>query len=83
MLSRANVALTVALYDGSRNEGRGGMQYEVVETTGAWIVRYAGLELARFDVQSAALQDIARRLRDESRAGGTTKLSLRYQPKAD
>ncbi len=55
------------------------MKYEVVEATGTWIVRCAGLEVARFDGQSAALQDVARRLRDETRPDGVTKLRLRFR----
>jgi len=57
------------------------MKYEVVEATGAWIVRHAGLEVARFDGQAAALQDVARRLGEtpQARSDGPAKLSLKYR----
>lgn len=40
------------------------MRYEVVEEDEAWIVRSEGCELARFERQTEALNDVAARLRD-------------------
>jgi hypothetical protein len=54
------------------------MRYEVVENYGEWIVRRGGQEVARFDNQEKALNEVAARLR-EADATQTAALSVRYQ----
>jgi len=55
------------------------MRFEVVESSGEWIVQREGVELARYGEQDAALNDIAERLRDAGADGGSVSLSVRYQ----
>ena len=56
------------------------MRFEIVEQAGEWIVRQEGAELARFDAQAKALQDVAVRMRDADRTKPAA-LVLRYEPK--
>jgi hypothetical protein len=55
------------------------MRFEVVESSGEWIVQSDGVELARYGEQDAALNDIAERLRGVASAGRSVSLSVRYQ----
>lgn len=57
------------------------MRYEVVEELGEWVVRNEGGELARYEDQDRALQDVADRLRDADTAEPAS-LSVRYSRKA-
>lgn len=52
--------------------------YEVVETAGEWIVRHAGLEVARYDAQATALQAVAERLRQEDTRDRPISFSMRF-----
>lgn len=53
--------------------------YEVVESAGEWIVRHAGQEVARYDLQSAALQAVAERLRQETAGEAAVAFAMRFQ----
>lgn len=53
--------------------------YEVVESAGEWIVRHGGQEVARFDAQTAALQAVAERLRQESGGDAAVAFAMRFQ----
>ena len=55
------------------------MNYEVIESAGQWIVHGDGVELARFDHQNDALNDVAERLRDAGPGDETISLRLSYQ----
>jgi hypothetical protein len=55
------------------------MKYEVIETGGEWIVQSEGVEVARFAEQSAALDDVASRLRDARPGEDAVSLRVRYQ----
>lgn len=57
------------------------MRYEVVEDEQGWSVQCDGLELARFDHQDAALNDVADRLRAVD-TSVTSSLSVRYKVRA-
>ena len=54
------------------------MKFEVIECSGGWIVRRDGVELARFDEQLEALNDIAERLRAASEVEASYSLAMRY-----
>ncbi len=54
------------------------MRFEVVEDSGEWSVRNDGRELARFEDQDAALQDVADRMRDAD-SSVPASISVRYQ----
>lgn len=54
------------------------MQFEVVELEGEWVVCSEGCELARFQDQAAALNDVAIRLKTAN-PDGPARLSVRYQ----
>jgi len=54
--------------------------YEVVEAAGQWIVRKAGLEVARYDAQAAALRAVAQHLRQESGGDDAVAFAMRFQP---
>jgi hypothetical protein len=56
--------------------------YEVVEAAGEWIVRKAGLEVARYDAQAAALQAVAERMRKESGGDAAAAFAMRFQSRA-
>ena len=56
--------------------------YEVVETAGQWIVRRAGLEVARYDAQAAALRAVAERMRQESGGDAAVAFAMRFQNRA-
>ncbi|CAN7577591.1 hypothetical protein LJR225_004309 [Phenylobacterium sp. LjRoot225] len=53
--------------------------YEVVEAAGEWIVRQGGLEVARYDAQTAALQAVAERIRSEDARDRTVSFAMRFQ----
>jgi hypothetical protein len=55
------------------------MKYEVIQTGGEWIVRSDGVDLARFAEQSAALDDVAVRLRDIQPGVDAVSLRVAYQ----
>lgn len=57
------------------------MRYEVVENFGEWIVRRGGEEVARYDDQDKALNDVAERLREVGE-GEPASLSVQYQTRA-
>jgi hypothetical protein len=58
---------------------RGRMKYEVIESSGEWIVQHEGIELARFPEQSDALDDVAERLREVTPGEDAVSLRVRYQ----
>jgi len=53
-----------------------------VEAAGEWIVRRGEMEVARFKVQSAALQAVADRLREECVPDAPVSFSLRFDARA-
>ncbi len=55
------------------------MKFEVVEQSGAWIVRRDGVELARFAEQQRALSDVGERLRNLNSADDAVSLAMRYE----
>jgi len=55
------------------------MKYEVIESDEAWVVQSDGVELARFEHQSAALDDVALRLRDAAPGEQAVSLKVRYR----
>ena len=55
------------------------MKFEVIEQAGVWIVQQQGEEVARFDRQVLALDEVARRLRDAQVGDAGAALSMRYQ----
>jgi hypothetical protein len=57
--------------------------YEVVETAGEWIVRHAGLEVARYDAQAPALQAVAERLRKEDPRDRPISFGMRFESPRD
>lgn len=58
------------------------MRYEVIEQSGSWIVQQQGVEVARFDQQVLALDEVARRLRESGGSDGSASLSMRYQSRS-
>ena len=59
------------------------MKFEVVEQSGAWIVRCDGVEVARFSEQHGALTDVSERLRAVDSADGAVSLAMRYEARAE
>lgn len=55
------------------------MKYEVIETGGEWIVQSEGVEVARFLEQSAALDEVATRLRHAEPGQDAVSLRVSYQ----
>ena len=56
------------------------MRYEIVESSGAWIVRCDGVEIGRFPEQDAALSHVGERLREAKAANeGGASLAVRYE----
>jgi len=53
--------------------------YEVVEIAGEWIVRHAGLEVARYDAQATALEAVAERLRRENVRDRPFSFGMRFE----
>jgi hypothetical protein len=53
--------------------------YEVVEGAGEWIVRQAGLEVARYDAQATALRAVAERIRLEGARDRKVSFAMRFQ----
>ena len=58
------------------------MKFEVIEQGGTWIVQQQGEEVARFDRQVLALDDVARRLREAKVGEAGAGLSVCYQARA-
>jgi hypothetical protein len=58
------------------------MRYEVVESHGEWIVHHHGVEVARFESQNLALDEIARRLRQSGPPTAPASLSMRFARRA-
>jgi hypothetical protein len=56
--------------------------YEVVEAAGEWIVRRGDLEVARFSAQSAALREVAERLRHEADPDAAASFSMRFSTRS-
>jgi len=56
--------------------------YEVIEAAGEWIVRQGDREVARFDAQSAALQAVAERMREESVPDRPASFSMRFRARS-
>ena len=59
------------------------MKFEVVEQSGAWIVRRDGVEVARFSEQHGALTDVSERLRSLEPADSAVSLAVRYEQRPD
>jgi hypothetical protein len=58
------------------------MKFEVVEHSGAWIVRRDGVELGRYAEQAFALTDVTERLRTLAPVeGAAVSLAMRYAPR--
>ena len=55
------------------------MTYEIIESAGDWIVQIDGVEVARFAEQSAALDEVAARLRAADPGPDAVSLRMRYQ----
>jgi hypothetical protein len=55
------------------------MKYEVIESDEAWVIQSEGVELARFAEQSAALDDVALRLREAEPGAQAVSLKVRYR----
>jgi hypothetical protein len=55
------------------------MKFEVVQQSGAWIVRCDGVELGRYAEQAYALSDVSERLRAVEPAEGAVSLAMRYE----
>jgi hypothetical protein len=58
------------------------MKFEVIESSGDWIVRRDGVELGRFGDQLDALADITERLRDIEGPPASCSLAMRYAARA-
>jgi hypothetical protein len=58
------------------------MKYEVIEQADAWVVAEQGVEVARFERQVLALDEVARRLRDAPVGEAGAALSMRYRARA-
>ena len=56
------------------------MKFEVVESTGQWIVRHCDEEVARFDQQASALDEVSRRMRG-AKSGEAASLAVRFEPR--
>jgi hypothetical protein len=54
------------------------MRFEIIEQAGAWVVRSEETELARFDSQAKALEDVAVRMRQADRSKPAS-LVVRYE----
>jgi hypothetical protein len=54
-------------------------KYEVIEQAGDWIVQHEGVELARFEQQALALNDVAQRLADADVGEAGASFAVRYQ----
>jgi hypothetical protein len=55
------------------------MKFEVVESTGEWIVRHRNVEVARFSQQASALHEVSRRMRDAEVGDDGASLAVRFQ----
>lgn len=58
------------------------MRFEIIEMAGSWIVRSESIEIARFDSQAKALEDVAVRMRDADRTKSAS-LAVRYEARKD
>jgi len=56
--------------------------YEVVEAAGEWIVRQGGQEVARYDAQTAALQAVAERMREEAASDQPVSFAMRFETRS-
>jgi hypothetical protein len=56
--------------------------YEVVEAADEWIVRHRGLEVGRFPAQSAALQAVSERMRQETAPTGPVSFAMRFRSRS-
>jgi hypothetical protein len=52
--------------------------YEVIKADSGWIVRKAGLEVARYEIEEAALRAVAERMRQESGGDAAVAFALRF-----
>lgn len=57
----------------------GGMNYEVSEDAGGWVVRHQGADVARFTEQDDALAYVAEQLKARETQSGSYSLTMRYQ----
>jgi hypothetical protein len=55
------------------------MKYEVIESAGNRIVQHRGVEVARFDDQNQALNEVSRRLSEGEVGEAGASFSVRYQ----
>jgi hypothetical protein len=76
---RANGVLTLAIYRIGCRFGGGLSMYEVVEIADEWVVRRAGLEVARYDAQASALEAVTERLRLEDASDRPVSFAMRFQ----
>jgi hypothetical protein len=58
------------------------MKFEVIETSGEWVVQSDGVEVARFGDQTAALDHVANRLREAEPGEDAVSLRVRYQARS-
>ena len=56
--------------------------YEVIEAAGEWIVRRRGREVGRFVAQSAALQAVAERMREDAVPDAPVSFAMRFRSRA-
>ena len=57
------------------------MKFEIIESTGEWIVRHQDVEVARFDEQDSALHEVSRRFAAANVGDGGASLAVRFQPR--
>ena len=55
------------------------MKYEVIESSGDWIVQHLGVEVARFPEQNQALNEVSRRLGEGEADEAGASFSVRYE----
>jgi hypothetical protein len=55
------------------------MKYEVIEQAGDWIVQHEGVEVARYEQETHALNDVARRLGDAEVGDAGASFTVRYE----
>lgn len=56
------------------------MRFELQQVGAEWVVARDGVELARFETQQLALDDVAARLQAEGDPGAPNGLSLNFAP---
>jgi hypothetical protein len=52
--------------------------YEVIKAGDDWVVRKAGQEVARYELETAALQAVAERMRRESGGDAAVAFAMRF-----